>query len=376
MKICLDGRVATKGGTSTFVDSFTRQLIAMTHRVEAAGHKVDVIAHPKQKIANHSSLKIPTNRMQELLWAQRALPRWLHENEYDIYHSLKHVGPISCQPRTIYRVPAVGQFDGSYPLSLSERFYWAHLAKRVYHRADYLIAVSDYIRDGLIKFLNVSPDRVLTIHNGVDGRFRRLPDSELDWTRLRSEGITRPFVLSVGNVLPVKNVESTIKAIQYLCRNRDFSHDLVIAGSTSSAHAETLQEYVESNGIANRVHFVGFQDTARMIELYSMADALLHMSLHEGFSLTILEAMACGIPIIAARTSSIPEAAGDAARYVEDPRDVGLIAETIDSVLASESTRSLLAVAAVERSRLFTWESCVEKTLAAYSQLEVSRCAG
>ena len=348
----------------------------MTSRVEAAGHSIDIIAHPKQKIASPSSLKIPTSRMQELLWAQRTLPRWLQENDYDIYHSLKHVGPTRCRPRSIYRVPAVGQFDGSYPLSLSERFYWAHLAKRVYCRADYLIAVSDYIRDGLIEFLNISPDRVLTIHNGVDERFRRLPDDELDWNRLRSNGIARPFVLSAGNVLPVKNVKSTIKAIEHLCRTRDFSHDLVIAGAASSAYAETLQQYVESSGIADRIHFIGFQDTSRLIELYSMADALLHMSLHEGFSLTILEAMACGVPIIAARTSSIPEAAGDAARYVEDPRDVGLIADTIDSVLSSDSAREQLTLAAIERSRQFTWESCVEKTLVAYSQLEVAQCAG
>ena len=146
--------------------------------------------------------------------------------------------------------------------------------------------------------------------------------------------------------------------------------------AASSAYAETLQQYVESSGIADRIHFIGFQDTSRLIELYSMADALLHMSLHEGFSLTILEAMACGVPIIAARTSSIPEAAGDAARYVEDPRDVGLIADTIDSVLSSDSAREQLTLAAIERSRQFTWESCVEKTLVAYSQLEVAQCAG
>ncbi|MCA9211741.1 MAG: glycosyltransferase family 4 protein [Planctomycetales bacterium] len=366
--------MATKGGTYTFVDGFISQLMSMMEFRDGeyviGDHSVSVIAHSDQKLATDSSLRIPNSRMQELLWAQRSLPTWLRKNEFDAYHSLKHVGPLICPAQTVYRVPAVGQFDGSYPLSLSERFYWAHLAKRAYIKSDLLIAVSDYIRNGLIEQLGVNPEKVVTIHNGVNARFRQLDPGENHDSHVRETlGIHRPFVLSVGNVVPVKNVKTSLLAFSQLCKDRDFEYDFVVAGGTDYPHADELRQLGATHGIADRVHFIGFQSPDQLVQLYNSAAALIHTSFHEGFSLTILEAMACGMPIIASKTSSIPEAAGDAACYIDDPTDCESLANEIDNLLRSEPKRNTLSQAAIDRSRQFTWQACVEKTLNAYDRL-------
>ena len=375
MNICIDARVGTKGGTNTFVSNFVRQLNKNRAAIENAGYNLAVVAHPHQNLASDLTVEIPHGRVQEILWSQRGLPKWLRTNRFDIYHSLKHVGPIVCPGQSIYRVPAVGQFDGTYPLTLGERVYWGHLARRVYRRAALLIAVSDYIRNGLVEHLRIPLERVITVHNGVDETFCHLPKDAIDNDGVRCLGITKPFMLCVGNVSPVKNVESSIRAFHHLCADRSFDHDLVIAGSAENAHARHLRSLGESFGIGDRIHFIGFLDAAKLVHVYNSADVFVHMSFHEGFSLSVLEAMSCGVPIVAARTSSIPEAAGEAACYVDAPVDIGQISAQIASVIHSDTLRKSLTEAGLERCRQFTWQACVEKTLALYAQLEQTACA-
>lgn len=364
MRICLDARVTTRGGTSTFIDGFVQQIGATTHQ-----HEIDIVAHQEQGYDLTSSSAVPTGRVREMLWAQLSLPGMIRRGEYDVYHSLKHIGPLACPARTVYRVPAVGQFNGTYPLSRSNQFYWGTLGGHAYRNADLLIAVSDYIRGGLIELLGLPEERVVTVHNGVDRRYTQRPASPEDLELLAEHSIDGPFFLCVGNLGPVKNFSTAIRAFQNLCERGNRDALLVLAGGKDSAHGEALQTLAASTPARDRIRFIGFQPPDRLTGLYNRATALVHPSFHEGFSLTLLEAMACGLPMVTSTLTSIPEAAGDAALYVERATDHESFADRLTELLHNSTLRSDLAGNALRRAPQFSWEACASKTLAAYDRV-------
>jgi alpha-1,3-rhamnosyl/mannosyltransferase len=368
MKVCLDIRVSTKGGTSTFISNYVRELDDVPH-----DHDIQFVFNEGATPLNGKHPRVAAvpyrNRVLEFQWAQVALRKVLKQQRFDVYHSLKHVGPLFATTRTIYRVPAVGQFLGNYPMQRLDHIYWNHVAGRAYRQADLLIAVSDYIRDALIERLKVPADRVVTVHNGVDSRFRRIPPNELPADRWRALGITRPYMLCVGNLVPVKNFSTAIRAYATLSETDAHLPQLVLAGSPRHPHHQELLALVLERRLQDAVRFVGYQSGDDLLHLYNGAEMLIHPSLHEGFSFTILEAMACGLPIIASATTSIPEAAGSAAIYHDDPRDYEELAVCMRQLLDDTELARELSRQALLRAPEFTWNKCVSKTISLYDML-------
>ena len=368
MKICLDIRVSTKGGTSTFIDNYVRELDDVEH-----DHNIHFVFNEGATPLNGRHPRIAavpySNRVLEFQWSQLTLARVLKRNQFDVYHSLKHVGPIFCGAKTVYRVPAVGQFIGNYPMQPLDHIYWNHVAGKAYRKADLLIAVSQYVADGLREHLRIPEERVITIHNGVDSRFRRLPTSQVDSDRWLEHGVAGDYLLCVGNLVPVKNFVTAIEAYAVLARKDKDLPQLVLAGGQKHPHYQELVAIVQQRGLEDRVKFVGYQSGNDLLHLYNGATMLVHPSLHEGFSFTILEAMACGLPMVATSTTSIPEAAGDAAIYVEKPTDTEAVAEAMRRLLDDADLRNTLSQRALARSPEFTWKKCVQKTVAAYDRL-------
>ena len=364
MRICLDIRYTTRSGASTFIEGFLRNLPLADH-----DHTIELVSHRRLSTLQGigSLVNVPfRNRLLEFQWSQTMLPRHLRTRQCDVYHSLKHVGPICCPVKSVYRVPAVGQFVGQYPQRFTDQMYWSHAARHAYRRADLLIAVSDYVRHGLIEFLGLPEERVQTIHNGVDGRFRRIAfDQDEAQRRLLSKGIDRPFLLSVANLVQVKNLDAAIEAC---CRLEHSELQLVLAGNDRTPHAFQLKERAKRLGIANQVVFLGTQRIDDLMLLYNRAELLVHPSFHEGFSSTLLEAMACGLPIVASNTTSIPETVGDAGIY-HSPDDVEGQVDCILKLLGDSDLRERMSRRALQRVQQFTWDRCVQKTMATYGQL-------
>ena len=249
-----------------------------------------------------------------------------------------------------------------------DHIYWNHVAGTAYRRADLLIAVSDYVADGLKDHLKIAEDRVVTINNGVDPRFRKLAADEIDQSRWDEHGIEGPYMLCVGNLVPVKNFETAIRAYSLCARDGQELPQLVLAGGHQHAHYTDLRNLVAKEGLDASVKFVGYQSGEDLLHFYNGAKMLIHPSLHEGFSFTILEAMACGVPIIGSDSTSIPEAAGNAALY-HAPTDVEALADRMKQLLDDDQLREKLSAAALARSPEFTWKKCVTKTVEAYDRL-------
>jgi glycosyltransferase involved in cell wall biosynthesis len=257
--------------------------------------------------------------------------------------------------------------------ALSERVYrrgrhaYRRLASRLAARnADAVITTSESTKSDLVRHLAVDGARVRVIYPGVDhDRFRPLRiDAKRRADLTKSHRLPERFLLYVGKVQPRKNL---VRVLQAFARLRTTHPDLhfVIAGSGGWMQRD-VSATIDALGLASHVRFAGW--VADLPALYCLAEILVFPSLYEGFGFPLLEAMACGTPIVTSNSSSLIEVAGDAASCI-DPRSVDEIAGAVDALLVDPARREELRGKGLERARRFTWSRCARETLDCYRSL-------
>ena len=177
--------------------------------------------------------------------------------------------------------------------------------------------------------------------------------------------MNEPYVLFVGAIEPRKNVSNIVRAFSLLAKNTQ--HRLVLVGP-SGWKAEEVLTLVQSLGLQQRIVRPGFVPQQDLSSFYSAADCLLFPTRHEGFGLPILEAMACGCPVVTSDNSSLREVAGDAALFA-DCNDVEGIAAAARTLVEDSKVHDLHVERGFDRVRLFSWDSCARKTLEVYRKL-------
>ena len=237
---------------------------------------------------------------------------------------------------------------------------------------DAVVTVSDHARADLAEFLDIPPPDVFVAPLGVSELFRPVEDAESE--RVVSQlGLDRPFILSVGVKEARKNLARLIMAFEDLHPDLP-EYQLALVGPTLWRHPISI-EAIKARGIRDRVRLIEYVSDEELRALYSRASLFVHPSLYEGFGLPVLEAMACGTPVVASNSTSIPEVAGDAAVLV-DPTDVPAIAQAMRRVLTDTELRSSLRARGFERARQFTWKRAAERTAAVYRSVLSSDSRG
>jgi len=245
------------------------------------------------------------------------------------------------------------------------RDYLEVVVPRSVARADHILADSAATRSDLIELYRTPPEKITVLYCGIHAAFRPVSDAQtLAAVRDRYGLGSAPFILAVSTLQPRKNYT---RLIQAFARLPDQSTNLVIAGGKGWLF-ETIFSEVERLRLRERVIFPGFVADADLPALYSAARLLAYPSLYEGFGLPMLEAMACGTPVVASTASCLPEVAGDAARLVS-PTDVEALAAALDQVLTDEALRRDLAAKGHARAGQFTWEHAARQLLATYREL-------
>ncbi len=233
-------------------------------------------------------------------------------------------------------------------------------------RATHVLADSRATKEDLQAIWNVPAEKITVLYSGVGQHFRPVTDGPaLATVRRRYELGDAPYLLSVSTLQPRKNYRMLIRAFRSVAAHHP--HRLVIAGGKGWLYEDVLTE-VQRQGLEERVHFPGFVDDADLPTLYSGADLFVFPSLYEGFGLTLLEAMACGVPVLTSTASSLPEVAGDAAIQLS-PHDEEAWAGTMNRLLADEKRRAQLAAAGFTRVEQFTWERAARQLRDLYRQL-------
>lgn len=323
-KIIINGRFA--GRRITGVDRYASEILRLL------GNRVEIIKprHPLAGLSGH-------------LWEQFVLP--LSISRGDFLWSPANSGPIaiSRQVLTIHDLSPLEHPEWFTPAySLWYRMLFPILARRVKD----VLTPSIYVRHKVISRFSLAAERVLAVSEGVDLEVFH-PVSPLS-IRKRFP-LPGRYVLFIGSLQPRKNLNTLLQAWDEI--KNDFSDvSLVVAGTTGHVF-----RHIELPLKMERVIFLGYVPDEDLPVLYSGAEIFVLPSLDEGFGLTVLEAMACGTPVIISKAGALPEVAGEAAIRV-DPHSINELTAAIKSLLSNKDLRSELRKKGLDRARQFTWE--------------------
>jgi len=286
---------------------------------------------------------------------ERTLRRICRANRYDVYHETGSLPPALREVPIVHTV---------YDLSL-RKFRHAHRLERVWHYAlffprriqypSHFIAISDFVRREFQEVVPIPDDRFTVVHLAPSPFFSPRPKAIIDAVKVRF-GISGDYLLFVGTLEPRKNLSLLMQALQR-CRCRV---PLVLAGWEGWGSKDWLTS-IGGSELEKRIILTGYVDDETLACLYSGASAFVYPSVYEGFGLPILEAMACGCPVICSHAAAMPEAAGDAAVMI-DPGNSAELADAIDRVLMDSSFRNRMIEKGFSQARMFTWRRAAEET--------------
>jgi glycosyltransferase involved in cell wall biosynthesis len=233
-------------------------------------------------------------------------------------------------------------------------------------RATHILADSQATKDDLMNIWGVTAEKVTVLYSGVSGRFRPVTDNkQLSAVRQKYDIGDAPYLVSVSTLQPRKNFQMLIRAFKPVAAEQP--HNLIIAGGKGWLYEEMLAE-VEKQGLEGRVKFIGFVADGDLPALYSEASLMVFPSLYEGFGLPLLEAMACGVPVLSSNSSCLPEVAGEAAVLLP-PTDQDAWSQSMNDLLSNSSQRARMVAAGFLQARKFTWKKAAVQLQAIYQSL-------
>jgi glycosyltransferase involved in cell wall biosynthesis len=229
---------------------------------------------------------------------------------------------------------------------------------------DHVVTISEASRRDIVRCLGFPNDRITVVYPGVDlDQFHPVGTTQGMVKRIPG---TRPYVLCVGGVDASKNVETLIDAFSILPQVLRVTYDLVLAGDFR--RREDIRDRVAKTGIGKQIVFPGIVSDEQLIELYQHAALFVFPSRYEGFGLPVLEAMACGCPVICSNAASLPEVAGDAA-LLRHPEDIKGFAEDMERVLTDGALRQGLCERGLAQVAKFPWDRTARDTIALYRRV-------
>jgi glycosyltransferase involved in cell wall biosynthesis len=234
-------------------------------------------------------------------------------------------------------------------------------------RAAAIIAVSSVTKEDIVRILRVPPEKVHVIHEAPAASFRPIDKESARKVLHPHWTVPERFALYVGTIEPRKNLVRLLQAYARLRHGGAVPHKLVFVGQRGWKAAPVFKA-VETLGLQDAVAFLGYVPRDVLVALYNLAEALVFPSLYEGFGLPVVEAMACGTPVITSRSGSLGEISDDAAEFV-DPTSVESIAHALQCVLNDPARQAELRQRGLIHASRFSWEATARQTQALYRQV-------
>ena len=297
-----------------------------------------------------------------LSWEMRASPP-------DLLFVPSHVVPLVHLARCVATVHDLGYHYYPQAHTLSQNLYLRWSTRHNARVAAKVVADSDATRRDLIRYYKVPAEKIRVVHPGLDGGLGPVTDIRLQAEVCALYGIAGPYLLYVGTLHPRKNLVRLVQAFASVAGNLDPSLQLVLAGQKGWMYEEVFAQ-VRRLGLSERVLLTGYVPDEDLPALLSGALAFVFPSLYEGFGLPVLEAMACGTPVVCSSVSSLPEVAGDAALLV-DPLDVEALAGGLAQVATDDGFRRDLVQRGFLQARRFSWRQCARETMRVLEEVGV-----
>ncbi len=382
MRIGLDARWIFPEITG--IGSYTQELIRHLTLTDTENEYVIFFRHEevRKRTSQYAELEQTSNFSTQLipygpfsLRNQWAMPGLIRKTRLDVYHSTNFMIPFPAFPAgrrgktacavTIHDlIPLL--FPEHTPKALKTRFHpvYRWIMREVGRRADLIITVSESSRKDILRHMAVPQEknnRVVAIHEGVSDRYEPAPRPARD----------HKVVLYVGRMDPYKNVPGLLTAFDHIVREGVIPVRLRIIGPRDARYPH-VQEMIEAKGLQEHIDWPGYVSGVELKQAYQEADVFVLPSLYEGFGLPVLEAMACGTPVVCGNRASLPEVAGDAALLV-DPENTDALTDAIRSVLTDADRAEALRIRGLDRTAHFSWKRTAQETVRAYQQVTTAR---
>jgi glycosyltransferase involved in cell wall biosynthesis len=295
-----------------------------------------------------------TGHFDRLIWTQFQLPKIYKKLKSQLLFSPITESPLYSQCRSVVMV------HDFIPLRFPKRFspltpYHRYYVPQVLNQAEHIICNSQSTARDIVKFCNIPSNKITPILLAYDSNHFRPVMEE----KSNSESLN-PYFLYIGRHDPYKNISRAISAFANLPQNQDYQ--LWLAGPSDDRYTPDLKKQVQELGITNQVKFLDYVSYDDLPKIISGAIALVFPSLWEGFGLPVLEAMACGTPVITSNLSSLPEVAGDAAILI-DPYKVEEITDAMQAIANDSGLRSHLSQLGLQRATQFSWQKTGQATV-------------
>ncbi len=350
---------------SAGVHHYTYQLLL---RLPSAGCRVTALVGPTAQVPHGVAAlrtRFPTHRpLVRILWEQIAQPVLLRRIGADLVHGPVNVVPLLSAVPSVVSVLDLSFLRFPQFFRPANRRYLRLFTRLSVRRAKRIIAISEHTAREVIQLLGATRDRIRVIYPGVDGDlFRPLPRMAVAAFRAR-HGLPERFALYVGTLEPRKNL---VRLLQALATLPPSECPLLVVAGARGWYDEEVFAWVERLALEERVRFTGYVPSEELPLWYNAAHVFVYLSLYEGFGMPVLEALACGTPVLASAASAIPEAAGEGALLV-NPTDVAAIADGLRSLFADELLREVLRAKGLAHASRFSWEKTAQETVALYHE--------
>ncbi len=305
------------------------------------------------------------------VWEQIALPNALGNQRLDVLHCTANTAPLRASVPVVLTLHDIIFLEkavvGGTWYQRFGNVYRRWNVPRVVQRSARILTVSDFERQRIIEHLGVEPARVTTVHNAVSRQFRVITDAEL-LTRVRVQyALPERFIFFLGNPDPKKNVPNVLRALLLLKQRNELTMPLVMANVTT-AYVQGVLAQIGGQALNNDIILCGYIPNTVLPVVYNLATVFLCPSLRESFGLPILEAMACGTPVLTASTSAMPEVAGEAA-LLADPSSPEDMAHQLHRLLTDATLCTDLCQRGLARASLFSWQNTAKQLIQIYSEV-------
>ncbi|PIE80433.1 MAG: glycosyl transferase family 1 [Chloroflexi bacterium] len=309
----------------------------------------------------HSS-RLPTeSRSVRLLWEQLVWP-W-QARKLDLMHSMAFVVPFGAVGPTVVTVYDLSFLHFPEQFPALQRWYLTSQTRRSCRAARRVITISESSKQDIHDYFGVPLSQIDVVVPGVNGRYQPLPPEQIATFRQANQ-LPAQFILHVGTLQPRKNIPILLEALAML---EDETIHLVLAGGKGWLYDEIFAQ-IKALDLGERVLFPGYVADEDLPLWYNAASLFAFPSVYEGFGMPVVEAMACGTPVVASTASSIPEAVGQAG-LLFDPQDAEELAGRIASVLHDSDLSATMRAKGLQHASRFSWEEAGRETAVVYQQV-------
>lgn len=287
----------------------------------------------------------------------------------DVLHDLGQISPFFFKSKTKKVLTVFDLSSVLFPQYFTKLTnIYTKLFPIILKNTDYIVTISENSKKDIMKIFKILKEKITVTYLGIENKFKPIKNN-IDLVTIRKKyNLTKEFILFVGTIEPRKNLIFLIKAFAKIVPIHGENIQLVIVGKTGW-EKHMIYSLPDRLGVKDRVRFLNNVSEDDLVLFYNSALTFIYPSLYEGFGLPVLEAMACGCPVITSKVSSLPEVVGDAA-FLINPKKEGEIVNAIMNVITKKNLRSKLSNGGIKRVRKFNWEDCARETLGVYENLK------